>query len=134
MYLATDYIHPYKGGATDVRSQCRIRLYLPTEDTDAAVVICSELANNSGTSVANAAETIAADVIAHFRLPVPPVWIEHYPLETTNSEEETFHLVVFDHYDVRKILRGRSWRKEIGPPTRKPLDRKAVEMLVGQHV
>jgi hypothetical protein len=133
MYLATGYIHPYEGDA-DVRSQCRIRLYLPTEDTDAAVVICSELANNPGTSVTNAAEIIAADVIAHFRLPLPPVWIEHYPPETTNGEEETFHLVVFDHYDVRKILRGRSLRKEIGPPTRKPLDRAAVEMLVGQHV
>ncbi len=134
MYLATDYIHPYKCGATDVRSQCRIRLYLPTEDTDAAVVICSELANNPGTSVTKAAEIIAAAVIAHFRLPLPPVWIEHYPPETTDGKEETFYLVVFDHNDVRKIVRDRSWRKDIGPPARKPLDREAVEMVVGQHV
>ena len=133
MYLASDYIHPYKGDAK-VRSQCRIRLYLPTEDMDAAVVICSELANNSGISVTDAAEIIAAEVISHFRLPVPPVWVEHYPPEATNSTQETFDLVVFADYVVRDAVRDGMLLKEIGKPTWKRLDRRSVEVLVGQRL
>lgn len=129
MYLATDYTHSYKGSSS-VRSCCRIRLYLPYEDTDAAVVICSELPNNPGTPVTDAAEQLVAEVIAHFRLPAPPVWIEHHP----EANDETFDLVTFAHYEVRTVLRGGILRKEIGAPTWKRLDREAVEMLVGQPV
>jgi hypothetical protein len=94
MYLAADYVHPYEPDA-GVRSRCRIRLYLPSEDKDAAVVICSELSNNPGTSVTKAAQVIAAEIIEHFKLPEPPVWIEHYPKEATDGEAKTFDLVVF---------------------------------------
>ena len=93
MYLAADYVHPYEVDAR-LRSRCRIRLYLPSEDKDAAVVICSELSNNPGTSVTKAAEVIAAEIIEHFKLPEPPVWIEHYPKGATDGETETFDLVV----------------------------------------
>ena len=94
MYLATDYIHPYRG-VIGVRSRCRIRLYLPQEDRDAAVVICSELPDNPGTSVVDAAEQIAAEIIQHFRLPSPPVWIEHRPQEEpAGGQEEAFDLVI----------------------------------------
>jgi len=134
MYLAKDYTHPYKDSA-GVRSRCRIRLYLPYEDTDVAVVICSELPDNPGASVKDTAEQIAAEIIVSFRLPAPPVWIEHYPAETTSNQAEKFELLVFAHYNVQKVFRGGSFlRKEIGPPTRKPLDQKTVEMLVSQHL
>jgi hypothetical protein len=33
-------------------------------------------------------------------LPTPLVWIEHWPKETTDVEEETFDLVVFSSYEV----------------------------------
>ena len=133
MYLAKDYIHAYKGWA-GVRSRCRIRLYLPYEGMDAAAVVCSELPDNPGTSVAAAAEQIAAEIIAGFKLPLPLVWIEHHPAEVADDRNETFELVVFAHYDVRNDLRGGVLHKQIGPPTRKPLDRESVEMLVGQYV
>ncbi len=133
MYLATDYIHSYKGVA-EVYSRCRIRLYLPQEDRDAAVVICSELPDNPGTSVLNAAEQIAAEIIKHFRLPSPPVWIEHHPQELTNGQAETFDLVTFAHYKVKDTLRGGVLHQEIGQPTRKRLDRASIEVLVGQEV
>jgi hypothetical protein len=74
MYLATDYVHPYRGAA-EMHSRYRIRLYLPGEDRDAAVVICSELPDNPGVPITDAAGLIAAEVIEHFRLPSPPVWI-----------------------------------------------------------
>ncbi len=133
MYLATDYIHPYEGDAGGVRSRCRLRLYLPYEGTDAAVVFCSELPDNRGKPLPEAAEQIAAQVISHFKLPSPPVWIEHRPCEAT-GEEEAFDLVTFARYEVSKTMRGGNLRKEIGPASRKPLDRQTVETLVGGNV
>ncbi len=58
MHLAADYIHPTPRGG-----RCRIRIYLPDEERDAVVVICTELPNNPGMSVTNAARRIAAEVI-----------------------------------------------------------------------
>jgi hypothetical protein len=134
MYLATDYIHPYRG-LLGVRSRCLIRLYLPQEDRDAAVVICSELPDNSGTPVIAATEQIAAEIIQHFRLPSPPVWIEHrLQEEYANGQEDAFHLVIFTHYEVRDTLRGGILHQEIGRPSRRRLDRVSVELLVGQEV
>jgi hypothetical protein len=91
MHLASDYIHPYRS-AGGRHAQCRVRIYLP----DAPVVICSELPSNSGGSVTNSAEVIAAEVIHSHELPTPLVWIEHWP------EAETFELVVFSNYEVEE--------------------------------
>ncbi len=133
MYLATDYVHPYRS-VIGVRSRCRIRLYLPQEDQDAAVVICSEISDNTGTPLIQAAEQIAAEVIQHFRLPSPPVWIEHRPREDcANRQEEAFHLVIFDHHEAKGTLRGGNLHQEIGQPTRKRLNRASVELLVGHE-
>jgi len=59
MHLASDYIHPYKdaGGSPE---NCGGRVYLPADICDAPVVICSELPNNSGGSITNSVEVIAA--------------------------------------------------------------------------
>ncbi len=133
MYLATDYIHPYESGV-GIESRCRIRLYLPYEGTDAAVVVCSDLPDTPGTFATGAAEQLAAEVISHFKLPSPPIWIEHRPPETTDVEEEIFDLITFAHYEVRTTLRDGSLRKKIGPASRKPLDRQTVETLVGGNV
>src|SRR5919112_2564323 len=93
MHLASDYIHRYKdaGGRP---SHCRVRIYIPDDMRDAPVVICSELPNNPGGSITNSAETIAAGVIQACELPIPLVWIEHWPKESTEGQE-TFELVVF---------------------------------------
>ena len=67
-------------------------------------------------------------------LPTPLVWIEHWPQETTDVEE-TFELVAFSSYEVVQrapyLGETRAW---IGEPTWKPLDRTAVELLVGGKV
>lgn len=136
MHLAIDYVHPFRGPA-GARSQCRVRIYVPDEEGealgDAPVVVCSELANNPGTSITNAAEQLAAEVIKHHKLLVP-IWIEHYPPESTDGRAETFDLVVFGHHEAREIVRGGVLRTEIGPPTWKRLDRESVEVLVGQQL
>jgi hypothetical protein len=108
MYLASDYIHPYKdvGGHS---SRCRLRIYLP-DVRDAPVVICWEVPNNPGGSVTNSAETIAAGVIRANELPTPLVWIEHLPKESTGRGKETFELVVFSSYKLEERARSTSGR------------------------
>jgi hypothetical protein len=98
MYLTSDYIHPYKdaGGRP---ARCRVRIYLPDDDPDAPVVVCSELLINLEGSITNSAEVIAAGVIRANELPTPLVWIEHWTEETTEGQE-TFELVVFSGYEV----------------------------------
>jgi hypothetical protein len=78
MYLASDYIHPYKdaGGRP---ARCRVQIYLPDDTRDAPVVLCSELSNNPGGSITNSAEVMAARVIRANELPTLLVWVEHWP-------------------------------------------------------
>jgi hypothetical protein len=131
VHLASDYIHPYKdaGGRP---AHCRVRLYLPEDVRDAPVVICSELPNNPGGSITDSAEVIVAGVIRSNELPTPLVWIEHWPKESTDREEETFDLVVFSNHEVIErapyLGERRAW---IGEATWKALDRATVEALVG---
>jgi hypothetical protein len=130
MHLASDYIHPYKA-AGGRPAQCRVRIYLPDDVRDAPVVICSELPNNSGGSVTNSAEVIAAGVIRSHELPTPLVWIEHWPQESTGGQE-TFELVVSSSYEIeeRAPYLGET-RARIGGANWKRLDRATVETLVG---
>ena len=93
-HLASDYIHPTPRGG-----RCRIRVYLPKEERDAPVVICSELPTNEGSSVTYLAHQIAAEVIRYHKLSAP-IWIEHYPKGATDGASETFELVVFSSYQV----------------------------------
>jgi hypothetical protein len=133
MRLTEDYIHAFRGPA-GARSACRVRFYVPAEEDeafgDAPVVIVSELANNPGTSVTNAIEQIAAEVMDALTPTCVPVFVEHYPPESTGGSEETFDLVVFAHEEIREVLRGGIRRKALGRPTWKPLDRPAVEVLI----
>ena len=130
MRLVSDYIHP-----TPRHGRCRIRIYLPEEERDVPVVICSELPSNEGSSVTHSAHQIAAEVIRYHKHGVPPVWVEHYPKEAPDGHSETFELVVFSSYEVkeRAPYLGET-RLTIGEPTWKSLDRKAVEALVEQEV
>ena len=129
MHLATDYIHP-----TPRDGKCRVRLYLPEDERDTPVVICSELPNNEGSSVTYSANQIAAEVIRYQKLSAP-VWIEHYPKEATDGHSETFELVVFSSYEVkeRAPYLGET-RLTIGEPVWKTLNRESVEALVGREV
>jgi hypothetical protein len=134
MHLASDYIHPYKdaGGRP---SHCRVRIYLPDDDLDAPVVVCSEVPNNPGGSITNSAEVIAAGVIRANELPTPLVWIEHWPKRSKDGGIETFDLVVLSRFEVIErapyLGETRAW---VGDATWKPLDRGSVEVLVGGKV
>ena len=129
MHLASNYIHP-----TPRSGRCRVRFYLPEDERDAPVVICSELPNNEGSSVTYSAHQIAAEVIRDHKLSAP-VWIEHYPKEATDGASETFELVIFSSYEIteRAPYLGET-RLTIGEPIWKTLDRQTVEILDGQEV
>jgi hypothetical protein len=129
VHLATDYIHPTPRGG-----RCRVRLYLPEEEQDAPVIICSELPNNEGASITYAAEQLAAEVIRYDSLMPPLVWIEHHPPETTDGSTETFDLVAFSNYEVaeRAPYLGES-RLSLGEASWKRITRDLVAMLVGRE-
>jgi hypothetical protein len=128
--LTNDYIQPTLRGG-----KCRVRIYLPEEEQDAPVVICSELPNNGGTSVTYAAERLAAEVIRSHRSRTPLVWIEHWPKESTRGGQETFDLVDFSSYKVeeRAPYLGET-RARTGAATWKRIDRVSVEVLVDGKV
>jgi len=132
MRLAADYIHP-----TPHSGRCRIRIYLPDDERDAPVVICTELPYNEGMSITSAAERIAAEVIRGHRLRTPLVWIEHYAqgARGTLDDPHTFDLVTFSTYEIteRAPYLGES-RYTIGEPSWKPLTRNMVEALVGDEL
>jgi hypothetical protein len=133
MHLTSDYIHPYMD-ARGCPSHCRVRIYLPDDDHDAPVVVCSEVPNNPGGSITNSAEVIVAGVIRANELPTPLVWIEHWP-EVTTEGQETFELVVFSSYEVeqRAPYLGETWVWS-GGATWRQLDSASVEVLVGEKV
>jgi hypothetical protein len=112
-----------------------VRVYLPEDDQDAPVVVCSELPTNEGCSITYAAEQLAAEVIRYHRLPTPVVWIEHHPPIATDGTTETFDLVDFSSYEVRE--RGPylgETRLTVGEATWKRITRSMVEVLVGAEV
>jgi len=78
-----------------------VRTYLPKEEQDTTVVICSELPNNEGSSITYSAYQIGAEVISYHKLSLP-VWIEHYPQGRTDGTSETFELIVFSSYEIRE--------------------------------
>jgi hypothetical protein len=53
-------------------------------------------------SVTYSTYQVAAEVISYNESLLPPVWIEHYPPETTDGASETFELVVFSSYAGRE--------------------------------
>ena len=112
-----------------------MRVYLPEDQRDAPVVICSELPNNEGSSVTYSANQLAAEVIRYHKLALPPVWVEHYPKEATDGTSETFELVEFSSYEVkeRAPYLGET-RLTLGEPVWKTLERESVETLVGEPV
>lgn len=82
-------------------ARCGLRIYLHPQY---AVVVASELENNPGMSITNAAELLAEQVCKRFFLrPSSLVWVENYPSRVVRGAsgkilhrtEETWDLVTF---------------------------------------
>lgn len=98
----------------------------------APVVVLTELADNPGTSVTNAVESLAAQFCECYELDgADVVWVEHYPDaraqgERDASAEERFAAVNFNSIEAR----AGGWR--FHGPRWAPMTRARVEALSGQ--
>ena len=82
-------------------AKCRIRV-------NGNTVIASELCDNPGMSITNAAEAVAMQVAGHYEIPLPElIWIEHYPKEP--NHEESFDQVDF-RFEQGRLTNPR-WRQ-----------------------
>ena len=139
MQKTRDYRYQYRGfyGSEAV---CRVRVY---ERPDAVpVVICTELPENTGTSVTNMAEFLAAEIIAkhfpqRFEQETPVSWVEHYPpieVKGRKARTEEFDLVTFSTWTPKTEYRHGGMRVKLGTPEWKHSSKEHVEQLIGQPV
>lgn len=96
----TEIIYSYNVRANSITAHCGLRLF--TAPTGDSVVIATELPDNPGMRLTNAAEEVAGAVCQDFGLdPERLVWIEHYPERLAGdnyghqSEPATFDAVTF---------------------------------------
>lgn len=97
--------------------RCRLRLY---QHGGRRVALVSELPDNPGASVTNAAETIASLVSGRWGF---EVWIEHYPERGVPPLPETFDVVTFSG----------SYLALTRPPRWHRITREAVAALIGEE-
>ena len=97
------------------------------------MVVLTELRENEGRSITNAAGRLAAEVMAAHGLE-RPVIIEHYPAEAHPPDPATYDLVTFPSYTPHEITDIDGWCWTLEAPKWKPFSREATETLVGQAV
>lgn len=124
-------------------SRCRIRVYQPL--TGPTVIVATESPDNPGGSVTNTAERVHYLAWERAGMPVPVLFIEHYPghprregtPRTTFTEE--FDQVVFPldgagrpEFSQRMLYAGR-WEMQFDEADWRPFGREALlSLLVGQ--
>lgn len=99
MRCTLDAYYAYHGYWT-AGALCRIEVY--EEEGRPPVLLCTELPENTNTSITNMAEYLAAEVVTRVlpqRLDVigeePFLWIEHYPYDPILHDGPTYDRVTF---------------------------------------
>jgi hypothetical protein len=96
--LIEDIIFTWQSVGHTFDSKCRLRIY--QLECDRVVIIVSQLPNNTGRSITNAAEHLIQLVRFHYHLtPAKMMWIEHYP--SCDRENE-------DIYEEVGLVNGRA--------------------------
>lgn len=133
--LTHNYMYEYRGIWAD-GARAHIQVY--EGGGRPPVVIATEPNDNEGTSVTNAVEYLAADLLlAHFPTrqyeAIPMLFVEHYPERTSGREkiEETFDLVRFSFWRPKDVRVGGVWRKALPDPDWERIDRAQVERWIG---
>ena len=140
--LLRDTEHAYRSLA-GIGGRCRLRTYAPTAASGGLpIVLLGELASNTGPSVTNEVEQIAAEVLSR-SLPEqdgaePPfLLVEHYPDTGCRRDAlaaEHFDQVAFAHYAGRP----RFWTVQcglvqcFGEPDWRRMERSEVEAWIGE--
>jgi len=81
-------------GCHEASSKCDLDI----RQTDiGTVVMITELADNQGTTITNAAEILLKQVCEHYGLtPNEIIWIEHYSEDWIEGQKESFDIVTFN--------------------------------------
>jgi len=83
-----DTLFDYKVSSNRLVGRCRLQI-------NGNLVIATELPDNPGQSITNAAEELATQVCQQFEIsPLSLMWIEHY-IHEDSELEETYDLVLF---------------------------------------
>lgn len=92
MKVDDDFTFDYHGHY-NCRSVCGIQV-LKIDNSQKVMILATELKNNPGTSITNAAENVATEVMRMLNMQYDNmIWIEHYENE---NEEDTFDYVRFE--------------------------------------
>ncbi len=126
MKKTLDYVHHYRGYWSE-GGRCRVRIF--REEEQLPVVVCSQLPDNTNTSVTNMAEYLAAEVIKKHSLPAPLVWLEHYPEHEGKIGE--WSRVRFSSWEVEEVSLGGVRRRRVGSPRWSHLAPEEAEGLTG---
>lgn len=112
-------------------SMCRIRVY---EHEERQIIVATELPENTGTSITNAAENLAILVINKYELDLKRVvWIEHY--SKIKHQDESFDIVSFKMAPgPANPLNPRELRMALADPAWKRIKKAHVESLCGEAV
>ena len=121
-----DYVHRYRGYWSE-GGQCQIRIY--RGEGQPPVVVCSQLPDNTNTSVTNMAEYLAAEISEEHALPTPLLWLEHYPEHEGRIGEWSW--VRFSTWEAEEVSLGGVRRRRVGPPRWSHLDPEEAERLMG---
>ena len=91
-------------------------------------VLATEPEGDSGTSITNMVEYLAATVMEENGL-AKIILIEHYEFASRGGHE--YDLATFKYPEPRWELSGGVWRRTLGPPTWQALGKEQVELLLG---
>jgi len=134
--LTSDYVYEFHG-LWEPGGVCRIQVYESIGRVP--IVIATELPENRNTSITNLVECLAAEILErHFPERVgqltPMAWVEHYPERPQGATRlpEDFALVTFARAIPKLDRAGNHWRKTLGTPAWKHLERDVVALMIGR--
>ena len=129
--------HEYRGFCSE-GGVCRVRTY---EAPGAVpVILVSDVPENENTSITNAAELLAAELVARlypdrFDHPEPVVWIEHYPRAAGDDPQPigrpSFDRATFTSWRPTVVYSGGVRRTRLGEPSWVRLSDEQVIALTG---
>ncbi|MBX3048422.1 MAG: hypothetical protein KIT46_04585 [Anaerolineales bacterium] len=100
------YASTWSGKADAV---CQVRIFAPAGKP--SVVVVSELAENTGTSVTNACERLVAELQKAFELPADTVWVEHWREDGRMPRSAWGTGESFDVIELLGLPGVRRWRR-----------------------
>ena len=103
-FLSNDILFTWYSEISETECQCRLRIYKLT--CFQAVVIVSDLPNNSGYTITKEALTLIPLVFNMFVLySNKTMWIEHYPNKDVKEEETFEHVILLRNNDRSKRIK-----------------------------